>query len=102
MDTKGWRERLAHSIKESGRSMRSISMSAGMSHGYIRSLLEENKDPTIGSLAKICDVIGVSLPFIVYGYQLTAEQEEFINLFSKASPRDRNAILTLLRPSDEE
>lgn len=98
----GWRDRLAQCIKASGSSMRAISLSAGMSHSYIRSILEEGKDPTVESLAKICKEINVSLPFVLYGYDLTAEQEEFINLFSRASSADQKAILTLLKSRGEE
>lgn len=92
MGTTGWRHRLAAIIDRSGRSKRSISFAAGMGPGYLHSLLTEGKDPTIESLSKLCKEVGVSLSFIVHGYVVTAEQEEF----STASQRD--AILTLLRP----
>lgn len=102
MITSGWRQRLITSIDNAGRSMRSISLDAGMSHGYLRSILYQGKDPTIESLARICRELDISLAKIIYGYDLTTEEEEFIDLFSKTSPDDRRAILTLLRSLSEE
>lgn len=102
MITNEWRQRLTTSIENAGRSMRSISIGAGMSHGYLRSILYQGKDPTIESLARICRELDISLAKIIYGYDLTTEEEEFIDLFSKTAPADRRAILTLLRSLSEE
>ncbi|WP_412058017.1 helix-turn-helix domain-containing protein [Bartonella sp. DGB2] len=102
MDIDGWRERLIKSLENSGRSMRSVSLAAGKGPGYIHSILSEGKEPTIDSLSRVCQEINVSLSYIIYGYNITSEQEEFITLFSKASPPERKAILMLLRSRTPE
>lgn len=92
-----WRDRLARAIDSSGKSRRAISIAAGMGPGYVHSILKEGKDPTIGPLLKICDEVNVSLTYIVYGYSVSAEDEEFLQLLANSSDSEKAAILTLLR-----
>jgi len=97
-----WRQRLAKSLEKSGKSMRYVSIAAGMGPGYLHSILVEEKDPTIESLVKVCKEIQVSISYVIYGYDVTPIQEEFLRLFELASPDDRQAILTLLRSRSGE
>jgi len=102
MSINKWRQRLANSLEKNGKSKRSVSLAAGMGAGYLHSILVEEKDPTIESLVKICKEIQVSIAYIIYGYNVTPIQEEFLRLFELASPADRQAILTLLRSRNGE
>ncbi|TIM14486.1 MAG: helix-turn-helix transcriptional regulator [Mesorhizobium sp.] len=95
--TDDWRERLATALKESGKSKREVSLAANMGPGYVHSLLAEGKDPTVQNLIKVCDQIGVSLSFILYGYELTAENEEILRLLKAASKTEREGFLQILR-----
>ncbi|ETS05888.1 hypothetical protein Q655_01383 [Bartonella henselae JK 51] len=98
----GWRQRLAAALEKSGRSKRSISLAAGKGAGYLHSILVEGKEPTIESLARVCHEINISMNYILYGQGASPEDKEFLDLISKLSPQERQAILTLLRrPSDE-
>ncbi|WP_455473968.1 XRE family transcriptional regulator [Bartonella sp. B30(2025)] len=102
MNIDGWRQRLRVALEKSGRSKRSISLAAGKGAGYLHSVLKEGKEPTIESLARICHEINVSINYILYGDSMSFEDQEFIELISKISPEERQAILTLLRRSNGE
>ncbi len=92
-----WRGRLAAALEQSGKSKREVSIAAGMGAGYVHSLLGEGKDPTVQNLIKVCEVIGVSLSFVLYGYELTAENEEILRLLKAATPGERKGLLQILR-----
>ena len=91
-----WRVRLAQKIEESGKSMRAISIASGRAAGYVFSIMKEKKNPRAEALAEICAEAGTSVSYVLYGIDISAE-EEFLKLFSQASPDMRAAILTLLR-----
>lgn len=92
-----WRVRLAQKIEESGKSMRAISLACGKAPGYVHSIMKDRKNPRAEALAEICAEAGTSVSYVLYGFDISAEDEKFIKLFSQASPDVRNAILTLLR-----
>ena len=92
-----WRARLRAEIKKSGKSLRSISLEAGAAHGYVHSLLSEDKDPTLSNLSAVCRVLGVSLPYILYGQQITPEGEELLNLVADADPSVVQGVIDILR-----
>lgn len=92
-----WRDRLAAALKVSGKSMREVSLAAGKAPGYVYSILEEGKDPTIHNLMKVADEIGASLSFILYGFDLTGEDEEILRLLKASSEREREGLLQMLR-----
>ncbi len=92
-----WRVRLAQKIEESGKSMRAISLACGRGSGYVHSILKDKKNPRAEALAEICAEAGTSVPYVLYGIDISAEGEKFLELFSQASPDMRAAILTLLR-----
>ncbi|WP_455476302.1 XRE family transcriptional regulator [Bartonella sp. B17] len=102
MNIDGWRQRLRAALEKSGRSKRSISLAAGKGAGYLHSILSEGKEPTIESLARICHEVNVSMNYILYGDSISFEDREFIELISKLSPEERQAILILLRRSNSE
>lgn len=101
MENNDWRVRLAQKIEESGKSMRAISIAIGRAAGYVFSIMKEGKTPNAETLAKICAEIGTSVSYVLYGLDLTPEDEEFIILFSKASPAERAVILALLRSKND-
>lgn len=97
MTDEAWRERLAAALEASGKSKREVSLAAGLGPGYLHSILAEKKDPKIQNLMGICDQIGVTLSFILYGYDLTPENEEFVRLLGRTTPGEREALLKILR-----
>jgi hypothetical protein len=93
----GWRGRLKAAVEASGKSPRAVSLEAGRAHGYVFSLLNEGKDPTITNLSAVCRVLGVSLPSILYGQDVTPEGEELLNLVADADPKVVQGVLDILR-----
>lgn len=93
----GWRDRLKVAVVASGKSPRAISLAAGRAHGYVYSLLNEGKDPTISNLSAVCRELGVSLPYILYGQDITPEGEEILDLVSGADPKVVQGVLDILR-----
>lgn len=92
-----WRDRLAKAVEASGKSMREVSLAAGKGPGYLHSLIAEGKDPTVSNLMKVCEQIGVSLWAILYGAEMTAEDEELLRLYQGSSEKERESLLQLLR-----
>lgn len=95
LDIKQIRARLEAAIKENGRSYRSVSLAAGRGPGYVSSILNEGKEPTVIHLAQVCSEIGVSLSQILYGVQISPEAEEILKLLDE-NPDKRSGILALL------
>lgn len=92
-----WRLRLAAKIKQSDKSLRAISLAIGKSEGYVHSVLKGHRSPRAEVLAQICAAVGTSVSYVLYGFDISAEEEEFLSLFSAASKPERDAVLTLLR-----
>ena len=92
-----WRVRLAQKNEESGKSMRAISIAIGRGEGYVFTIMKDRKNPSAETLAKVCAEVGTSVSYVLHGIERSAEEEEFLELFSRASPDVRAAILTLLR-----
>ena len=91
------RQRIAATLAEKGLSKRSVSLASGNGPGYVHSILAEGKEPTVSNLAAVCDAMGVSLSFILYGHEMSAETEVIIQLLERF-PSKRDSILALLRP----
>lgn len=62
-----WRKRLQEAVDNSGKSMRSVSLAAGCSPGYLYGILTSQKEPTIARLVSLCRVLGVSVPYVILG-----------------------------------
>lgn len=104
MSSDSWRVRLAEVIERSGRSDREISLSAKPSNprkpklgpGYVHSILKEGKDPTISNLLAICEAAGASIYYVLGGFDITPEREEFLRLLVEADSKDVDAVRRLL------
>lgn len=94
--SEGWKTRLAEAIEANGKTKRGVSLAAGMAPGYVHSILKEGKDPTIDNLIKVCGAAGVSLSFVLNGFQMSPETEEIMKLL-EASKTKRQGLLQLLR-----
>ena len=94
MGTGDWRTRLRYNLEKNDKSWREVSLAAGLSAGYISSILHEGKEPTFKNLLAIIDEIGVSLSSIVFGVEMGPDEEELLRAFSKL---DADAKETFLR-----
>lgn len=96
MDTNAWRHRLRETLTAKSLSKREVSLAAGAGAGYLHGILDEGKDPTIQKLAAVCSAIPVSLTYILYGFEISPEDEAILSAMHDA-PEKRDAVLTLLR-----
>lgn len=100
MLTEDWKARLDAGIKAKGKSKRGVSLAAGMAPGYVHSILNEGKDPTIDNLLKVCEAADLSLYYVLYGVQVDRETEEIIQLLK--DPSKRQGLLQLLKGQPPE
>ena len=96
-----WRDRLREAVDRSGKSLREISLSAGCGPGYLFDILESTKEPSIGRLMRLADALNVSLPWLLYGTDISREDERFIRALAKLTPKQRQAFLDLANANDE-
>lgn len=95
MENSDWRGRLASVIQDKKLSKRSVSLKSGNGAGYVHSILAEGKEPTVDKLRQVCEAIPVSMAYILYGFDVTPEDEKIIAQLHE-SPETRGAVLTLL------
>lgn len=82
-------------IQADGRSLREISLAAGVSHGYLHGIIRDGKEPTLDRFIKICRALRVSSAYILLGADISPDTEEIIQALED-SPEKRAAILSLL------
>lgn len=92
----GWRSRLIEAVETSPKSMRAVSLAAGRGPGYLHSVIRDGKDPSVDHLASVCSELGVSLPYILFGMDISPETEEIVRALQD-NPSKRKAILALLQ-----
>jgi transcriptional regulator with XRE-family HTH domain len=96
MDNESWRIRLDEAVKASGRSRRSVSMGAGRGSNYLDSVLREGKDPTVDSLIRICQELGVTTAYILHGVDISPNALKLVDLLESADPEMREIALAVL------
>lgn len=101
MSGETWRDRISAAAKRDGRSLRDISLAAGLSHGYLHGILRDSKEPTLDRFARICAALDLSLTYALMGYDVSPETEALISEI-EGSPTKRAALLALLAPGDSE
>lgn len=91
-----WRIRVERAVSEDGRSLRDISLAAGLSHGYLHGILRDGKEPTLDRFVRICQELGVSLSYALLGADVTPETEVIIEALAD-DEETRSAVLALLK-----
>lgn len=93
-----WLVRLIREIERSKRSMRSISLDAGLGENYIQQMIGvEGKDPGFDSVAKICSTLNTSITYLVTGAQMSHFEEEVLFLLANLDDKSKNSLLAFLR-----
>lgn len=95
MEKGTWKERLQEAIDADGRSLRDVSLAAGLSHGYLHGILRDNKEPTLDRFIKICNALNVSVTYILLGARVSPATEKIVSLL-ESDPAARDAVLALL------
>lgn len=96
MEHAPWARRLLAAIDASELSQRGVSLASGRGPGYVNSLLKSGKTPRIDNLMGICEALGVSPTYILWGVDVQEEDAEVIAAM-REDPETRSAILALLR-----
>lgn len=99
-----WRKRLIKIIDDAvdnGRSMRDISLRAGLGPNYVRHIVSGENAPTIEKLAALAAELNVSLLYILKGFDVSQETEDLISIF-EGMPAKRRAILLALLEDETE
>lgn len=91
-----WRQRLAAALEQKGMSKRRASLDSGNGPGYVHGILNEGKDPTIDKLTSLCETLGVSATYILYGIDVTPEDEKILTPL-KDNPDAREGIISILQ-----
>lgn len=78
--------------------MRNVSRAAGCGDGYLFEVLESGKEPTLDRLLRVAGVLEVSITWLLYGFELSSLDEEFLSLFARLTPQQRSAVLALAGP----
>lgn len=108
-----WLKRLIAEIEREAernrRSYRSMSLAAGFGANYIQQLVtNEKRSPGFDEVVRLCDMLNVSITYIVTGADISHEDEKFIESFRSLSEEQRSRFLGLLEsfvsrdPSDRE
>jgi transcriptional regulator with XRE-family HTH domain len=90
-----WRGRLRAAIAASGKSRREIAKEAGLSHGYLTSLLNEGKAPTISNFMALAKVFGKSVGELAEGFPVSKETQRWIKVWDALPKRERDRLLEL-------
>lgn len=98
MDSTDWRSRLRTKIAESGRSMQDLSLAAGRSRNYVRSILSEGKEPGLEAFTEICDALNVNPLWVLYGGEEDfAASVELFREFARLTDEQRAGFFALAR-----
>lgn len=73
--------------------MRAVSLEAGLSPGYYQGMINGGQDPKIGTLLEISKVLNVTLSWLLFGYQLTPEQERLLQVYAGLPPKAQEALV---------
>lgn len=93
----GWRKRIRTAIEDSGKSYREVSVAAGLGVNFVSEMLSSGKDPGASKLSKLCTTLGLSLTYVLTGVEMSAEDEEFLQLVSDLPDQERAHLLGMLR-----
>lgn len=105
-----WLYRLLGEIYLSPRSLRETSNLAGFGVNYLSQLSSENfKEPSFSRVVVLCDVLDVSITYIVTGAEMTHIFEELARHLAPLPREQQESFLALLRtlspspsPSEEQ
>lgn len=94
-DTSNWRSNLMFLLEADGRSMREVSLAAGLSHGYVHGILKDGKDPTLENLVRICAALETDLLHLLFQLKIDRQTAEILTAILSNSEL-KSAIYTLL------
>jgi len=97
MTDETWKDRLLHAVERSGKSQQAIAIDAGLGRAYLYGVFKEGKVPTVENMIRICNAIGVSPAFIIFGWSMNPKQQELLDLIAQHPDQIDNLIALLKR-----
>ncbi|WP_310619655.1 helix-turn-helix domain-containing protein [Flexibacterium corallicola] len=94
--TETWRDRLVAAIEGSDKTYRAISAECGKAPAYIQQMIKMNKEPSISTALRICEVINVSPAYILLGLNLSNKADDFLRVFNEIPEGKQDYILDFL------
>ena len=92
-----WLTRLKALIEADGRSLRQVSIDAGLGPNFVQQMLKDGKDPTIEKLQAVLLALGQDkLLFVMTGVDLSPSDIEFLRLLKAAPENVRGSIRQIL------
>ena len=91
-----WRQRLAKALVASGKSKRGASLEAGLGPSYLSGILEEGKQPKLSKVGQLCEVLGISLDYLVYGPDGDEHLPQILEIWKQMSPEEQQGLLRFL------
>lgn len=95
-DIEAMRSRIEQELDRQRRSRTEVSLASGNSKGYLTNILSRGQVPTVDRLQAICDALGVSMAYIMYGVDIPPDSNEVFDLM-KRDPEKFRALVALLR-----
>jgi hypothetical protein len=94
-DPEKMRVRIKQALYDQRLSMRAASLEAGLSGTFVHGIVELGRQPRVDTLARLCDRLGLSLSYVMYGLEVSPELEDVL-LLIQSHPEKVNAIRELL------
>lgn len=91
-----WRARLIQCINEDGRSARKIGGLAGVGDNYVSQMINENKQPSFDIVVRLCDVLDISITYVVTGAKMSRYEEEVLAILAQMDDQSRQALRAFL------
>lgn len=93
----GWVSRLRAAIEEDGRSLRALSIAAGLGPNYLEQTFSRGSSPVQQKLAAVLDQLGQEAAIYIYtGVKANAQTIEYLNYLAAAPEDLRRSTLDLL------
>ena len=93
---KSWFKRFERAISDSGKSLREISLAAGVRPGYLHDVFKKEQDPGVSRFLSICDAAGISPLYVLTGIEATPSVQKIEKIFTQLDDDQQEAFLSLL------
>lgn len=94
-DPEAMRQRIRDELKRQRRSQADVVEKAELGQGYLTNILKRGQMPSVDKLHRLCDELGVSVAWIMYGLDVPPDFDRIFDLMQK-DPKKFYAMLALL------
>jgi len=94
-DPEAMRQRILDELQKQRRSQADVVDKAKLGHGYLTNILKRGQMPSVDKLHALCDELGVSVAWIMYGVEVPPDFDRVLDLMNR-DPKRFHALLALL------